>query len=81
VPILPQAQKDQVKLIVGILAVALSAYYYLYPYTGRAAELAVIDTHVTQLDEGVGRVAGHHLRPPYGPAGRRRNPGACRGPR
>ena len=50
-PILPQAQKDQVKLFVGILAVALSSYYYLYPYTARAAALAVIDEHVTQLDE------------------------------
>jgi type IV pilus assembly protein PilO len=51
VPILPQAQKDQVKLIIGIVAVALSAYYYLYPYSTKAAELVVVEEHVTKLDE------------------------------
>ena len=49
-PLLPTNQKDQIKLFAGLVAVSLAAYYYLYPYTARAEELAGIDTHVTQLD-------------------------------
>jgi type IV pilus assembly protein PilO len=38
-PILPQNQRDQVKIVVGFVAVALAVVYYLYPYTTAQARI------------------------------------------
>jgi type IV pilus assembly protein PilO len=45
--LLPENQKDQVKVFVGFLAVALAAAYYMYPYGTREAE---IETALTQVE-------------------------------
>ncbi|MDQ8162961.1 MAG: type 4a pilus biogenesis protein PilO [Gemmatimonadota bacterium] len=55
--ILPQNQRDQVKLLIGFAALALAAVYYLYPYSAREAQLADDLTHVAALEEANQRAA------------------------
>lgn len=48
--ILPQNQRDQVKLLIGFAAIALAVVYYLYPYAERDAQLADDLTRVEALE-------------------------------
>jgi len=62
VPLLPQTKSDQTKLAVSLIAVALGAYYYMYPYTSRADELATTRTHVEELEAANEKVAAEAKR-------------------
>jgi type IV pilus assembly protein PilO len=48
--LLPTSQRDQTKVAIGLIAVALAGYYYMYPYSTRAAELQTTREHVEALD-------------------------------
>jgi len=48
--LLPENQKDQVKVFVGFLAVALTVAYYLYPYATRETEIEAAMAHVEALE-------------------------------
>lgn len=54
---LPQTQRDQVKLMIGIVAVALAVAYYVYPYASREEQLVADGERVTQLEEANQRAA------------------------
>src|SRR5215207_1619931 len=49
-PILPTSQRDQTKVAIAIIAVALAGYYYMYPYAGGEAELASTLEHIEKLE-------------------------------
>lgn len=49
--LLPQNQRDQIKLLIGFAAVALAVAYYVYPYTSREAQIASDTDRVAQLEE------------------------------
>ena len=55
--LLPQTQRDQVKLLIGFAAVALAVAYYLYPYAAREEQLAADITRVAELDDANQRAA------------------------
>jgi type IV pilus assembly protein PilO len=48
-PLLPEQPQEQAKALVGILAVALAAVYYLYPYTAAEEQLAADLERVERL--------------------------------
>ena len=48
--LLPTNQRDQTKLAIGLIAVALAGYYYSYPYAARAAEIEEARTHAETLE-------------------------------
>ncbi|MBV9881127.1 MAG: type 4a pilus biogenesis protein PilO [Gemmatirosa sp.] len=48
--LLPTSQRDQTKLFIGVIAVALAGYYYSYPYTQRATELEQLEQRVEQIE-------------------------------
>lgn len=47
---LPTTQRDQVKLLFGVTAIALAAFYWTYPYTSKNEQLLLDETHVTELE-------------------------------
>lgn len=47
--LLPDRPQDQAKVLVGVVAVALAAWYYLYPYSTADAQLAEDLERVTAL--------------------------------
>ena len=47
---MPTTQRDQTKVAIGVIAVALAGYYYMYPYATRAAELETARAHVEALE-------------------------------
>jgi type IV pilus assembly protein PilO len=49
--ILPQTQRDQVKFVTALAAVALAVAYYLYPYSARQEQLAAAEARAEQLEE------------------------------
>jgi type IV pilus assembly protein PilO len=49
-PLLPTTQRDQTKVAIGLIAVALAGYYYMYPYADGAAELATSRERVEKLE-------------------------------
>jgi type IV pilus assembly protein PilO len=55
-PQFPQTQRDQIKLVIGIIAVALTVVYYMYPYS-TAAEQLVLDTERVEALEAANRAA------------------------
>jgi len=55
--LIPQTQRDQVKFLIGFVAVALAAAYYVYPYASREEQLETDLTRVAQLDEANQRAA------------------------
>lgn len=48
--LLPDNQRDQIKLFCGFAAVALAVAYYMYPYTAREEQLAVDTERVEALE-------------------------------
>lgn len=48
--IIPQTQREQIKLVVGIIAVALAVVYYLYPYSAAQEQLALDTARVESLE-------------------------------
>jgi len=50
VGLLPSSQKDQTKIAIGLIAVALAGYYYSYPYAARGEEIETTRTHVETLE-------------------------------
>ena len=48
--ILPQSQRDQLKLVVGLIAVTLATVYYLYPYTAAEEAMTRTATRVEALE-------------------------------
>jgi type IV pilus assembly protein PilO len=48
--LLPENQKDQAKVLVGFVAVALAAVYYMYPYTTRETEIEAERAHIEALE-------------------------------
>ena len=57
---LPTTQRDQVKLLFGVTAIALAAFYWMYPYTSKNEQLLLDETHVTEL-EGANQKAAHEF--------------------
>ena len=55
--LVPQTQRDQVKFLIGFVAVALAAAYYVYPYGSREEQLETDLARVEQLDEANQRAA------------------------
>lgn len=49
--ILPQTQREQIKLVVGVIAVALAVVYYLYPYAATQEQLALDTSRVESLEK------------------------------
>jgi type IV pilus assembly protein PilO len=47
--LLPQNQRDQVKIAIGFIAIALAAVYYSYPYSMRDAEIMANGLRLEQL--------------------------------
>jgi len=52
----PHNQRDQIKIVIGIVAVALAVVYYLYPYSAGEAALVASTSRVDSL-EAANRVA------------------------
>jgi type IV pilus assembly protein PilO len=48
--LLPENQKDQIKVFVGFLALALAVVYYMYPYASRETEIEAAQAHVEALE-------------------------------
>lgn len=46
----PQTQRDQLKLVIGVIAVALTVVYYLYPYASASEQLALDTARVDSLE-------------------------------
>jgi type IV pilus assembly protein PilO len=55
--LVPQTQRDQVKFLIGFVAVALAAAYYVYPYGSREEQMEIDLARVAQLDEANQRAA------------------------
>jgi type IV pilus assembly protein PilO len=55
--LLPQSQRDQIKLLIGFAAVALAVAYYVYPYTSRESQLAADTERVAQLEDANSKAA------------------------
>ena len=55
--LVPQTQRDQIKFLIGFVAVALAAAYYVYPYGSREEQLEIDLARVAQLDEANQRAA------------------------
>jgi type IV pilus assembly protein PilO len=49
--LLPQSQRDQIKLLIGFCAVALAVAYYVYPYTSRESQITADTERVAQLQD------------------------------
>ena len=49
-PLLPSSQRDQMKVAIGAIAVAIAGYYYTYPYAARAAELDAAREHLEAIE-------------------------------
>ena len=49
--LLPQSQRDQVKLLIGFAAAALAVAYYVYPYAARDAQIAAESERFAQLED------------------------------
>ena len=49
--IIPTNQRDQIKLGISIIAVALAVVYYMYPYTQREATLVTAQSHLETLTD------------------------------
>jgi type IV pilus assembly protein PilO len=49
--LLPQSQRDQVKFVIGVAAIALAVAYYMYPYSAREAQLAAETSRAEQLED------------------------------
>ncbi len=47
--ILPQHRRDQIKLVISVLAVSLAIVYYVYPYTKREATIAEFTAHLDSI--------------------------------
>lgn len=55
--LLPQSQRDQLKLVVGVIAVALAAVYYMYPYSAAQEQLVADTSRVESLERANGVAA------------------------
>ena len=55
--LLPENQKDQVKVLVGFAAVALAVLYYMYPYATRETELESEQARLEVLEAANRRAA------------------------
>ena len=60
--LLPQTKSDQTKLAVSLIAVAIAAYYYMYPYATRAADMDTQRAHVEELETANAKVASEAKR-------------------
>lgn len=49
--LLPQNQRDQIKFVVGFVAVALALVYYLYPYASAQEQLVADEARVESLEK------------------------------
>jgi type IV pilus assembly protein PilO len=49
-PLLPTTQRDQTKVAIGLIALALAGYYYMYPYADGETELATTRERVEKLE-------------------------------
>ena len=49
--LLPTAQRDQIKLLIGFAAAALAVAYYVYPYTARDEQIAADQQRFAQLED------------------------------
>jgi type IV pilus assembly protein PilO len=52
--LLPQNQRDQLKFVVGVIAVALAVVYYMYPYASAQEQLAADTSRVEALERANG---------------------------
>jgi len=50
-PLLPQNQRDQIKFVVGFIAVALAVVYYMYPYSAAQEQLVADAARVEALEK------------------------------
>lgn len=49
--ILPSNQRDQIKFVIGFVAIALAVAYYVYPYSSRREQLTADIQRVADLDD------------------------------
>lgn len=49
--LLPQSQRDQIKLLIGFAAAALAVAYFVYPYAAREAQLVADAERIVQLED------------------------------
>lgn len=49
--ILPSNQRDQIKFVIGFVAIALAVAYYVYPYSSRQEQLTADIQRVADLDD------------------------------
>ena len=55
--IAPINQRDQVKLLIGFVAIALAVLYWMYPYASKNAQIALDETRITTLEDANQRAA------------------------
>ena len=55
--LLPQTPRNQVKFLIGFVAIALAAAYYIYPYAAHEEQIASDITRVAELEDANQRVA------------------------
>lgn len=48
--LLPTAQRDQIKLLIGFAAIALAVLYWMYPYAAQNEQLAADEARVVALE-------------------------------
>lgn len=49
--LLPTAQRDQIKLLIGFAAIALAVLYWMYPYAAQNEQLAADEARVVALED------------------------------
>ncbi|WP_337172625.1 type 4a pilus biogenesis protein PilO [Gemmatimonas aurantiaca] len=55
--IAPINQRDQVKLLIGFVAIALAVLYWMYPYSSKNAQIALDESRITTLEDANQRAA------------------------
>lgn len=55
--IAPINQRDQVKLLIGFVAIALAVLYWMYPYASKNAQIALDESRITTLEDANQRAA------------------------
>ena len=48
--LLPTTQRDQIKLVIGFAAIALTVAYVMYPYATRTEQLTADNERLAQLE-------------------------------
>jgi len=58
----PTNQRDQIKMAIGFVSIALAVAYFVYPYSSKAEEIAADAARVTQLEDANRKAAREFAR-------------------